>query len=507
MAKLSKLRRAAALKYLQECWQPHSGQKTVGDAIFNSPADILYVECGRKWGKSEFATYCCWLYAILNDNAEVYYLAPQVDQVEELVWANYRMQSCCTYDGEFLTKMGRILGGEIKVLNQKHRIILPNQSFIKCHGSDNVAAQRGLKPDFVACDEYRDARPEWLEAVRPNMAVKEGKLLFISTPPHGPNQAYELVEECKQGIKDGDPYYFYINQPSLTNDKLPTLPNFVEREKKRLVLAGKYNEFLREYMAQYIVSDENAIIPQLNRDILKCHKDVITSVHTKDEQVEYYCVLNPGNSTVFAASLYAVNRHSGEFYCLDELKIHDSNETSVKAVWPKVEEMITKITSLRDVNIIVNGEKPWFSRDLDDLWDISSTLTDKDCKKYDFNINLIKDIAMAKRLVVSEKCRELVRESETYQRNKKSMKIPMDETKLLLYNLRAALSACGYTTELLEKKLHYTKEDFMTNAELYIKKVTQHKTFDEVCNEIRLEQYGLMGDDDNLFGEDNDELI
>ena len=510
MTRIDDIRRAKALKLLSECWVPHKGQKAAGQALFESPADIVYVECGRKWGKSEFAVYTCWLYAILNNNAEVYYLAPQVDQVKELVWANYRMQSCNTYKNDFLSQMERILGGPIKVYNQEKRLVFPNGSFIKCHGSDNYNAQRGLKPDFIVADEYRDFKPEWIEAVRPNMLVKRGKMLFITTPPHGPNQAYDLAVECKEGIAAGDKTYFYINQPTLINDRIEGLEVEVGREERRLKKLGRYNEYLREYKAMYIVSDENAVIPQLNRELMVPHDQIVQEIRESSDKLEFYCVLNPGNSTIFGISLYCVNRHTGQLWLLDEKMLYDSNKTSIRSIWPSVVSLIDdlmvnrgKDLTFEDVNISVAGEKPWIVRDLLDLEGVVANLTTKDCKKVDYNVNLIKDIAMARRLILSDRCSALVRESETYQRSRKTFKIPGDETKLLLYNLRAVLYEMGYTTDLLSKPIYHTPSEILNNAELYIKAVQGSRSFDDVCRDIRTERFGVLDDDmDALFGDD-----
>lgn len=258
-------RQKRALNYLSSVWKPHGGQVQAGRAVFGQGAKMVYIECGRKFGKSEFSVFACWMKAIMHPNSEVYYLAPAVKLARELVWANRRMQTCNSYKGDFLKRMEKLLGGPIEISKQEMRIILPNGSFIKVDGSDNIDSQLGLKPDLIIADEFRTFKEEWLEFMTPNLAAKNGALVAISTPPLGPNRAYEHAIECKKRMEEGNPRYFYLNLPSETNDAVPHLKGWLKDEKQRLIGLGREKEWLREYMAQYIADNEDAILPQLNR--------------------------------------------------------------------------------------------------------------------------------------------------------------------------------------------------------------------------------------------------
>lgn len=510
------LRARKALEYLSTCWTPHAGQKKAGEAVFNSPADLVYIECGRKFGKSELSTFMCWIKAIMKPNSEVYYLAPAVKLAKELVWANQRMQTCNTYDPEFIKNMERILGGEIQIFRHEMRIVLPNGSFIKIDGSDNIDNQLGLKPDFVVADEYRTFKSEWIEFMRPNMAPKKGKIVFISTPPLGPNHAYEMALECRAGMSEGDPGYFYLNLPSQVNDRLPGHDKWLEKEKQRLYRLGREKEWQREYMAKYLTSDENAVIPHISRHTICTHESTVNAVkNRRNDRIEWYCTLNPGNSTVMAAILGGINYHTGDVYLLGEVKLWDSKDTSVRNAWPKVEEMINRVITevegqfcLKDVRFVTHERAPWFARDLYDVFKIPSMFSSRECKQPDFNIGLIKDIAISKKLYVSEKMSEFVKEVEQYQRNPKTFKIPLDDTKVLIYNFRALLAAGGYTTEMLEHVYTPTSSEVQNDDEHFRERMANKRSFDDVCRAYRMEQYGILGDEDEvIFGEDIDDYL
>jgi len=501
------LRVKKALAYLATIWKPHAGQIEAGQAVFTELAKMIYIECGRKFGKSEWAVFLCWMFAILNPNSEVYYLAPAVKLAKELVWSNQRMQTCNSYDRSFKKNMERILGGEIYIYKQEMRIVLPNGSFIKVDGSDNIDSQLGLKPDLIIADEMRTFKEDWLEFMTPNLAAKDGTLVCISTPPLGPNRAYEHALECKNKMNDGNPRYFYLNLPSETNDAVPHLQNWLKEEKERLIALGRENEWRREYMAEYISSNEHAIIPQLSRKTKTLSNDhQIKDKVPKRHCFEAYICINPGNSTIAGALLVLLNKLNGEIIILDEYKEWDSQKTSAMEMWPKIEDKFLahlENVGLKDfvpsenVVIICPPKTPWFKRDMHEAYDLVVEDADKVCDKPEYNIGLIKDLLISGKLIVHEDCRELIKESETYIRNPKTYTIPGDQSKLLIYSLRAILCATGYTSDLIE--LTEEKQD----DEKFLEKILNAQTFEQKMRDIRLEKYGILHDEDaSVFPED-----
>lgn len=492
-------RRAAAIQRLQKAWTPHNGQKEVGKHLFNSEADMVYVECGRKWGKSEFGVYTCWLKAILTDNAEVFYLAPLVKQARGIVWDNFRMQSCNTYDKQFLADMEKIMGGPIKILNQQMKIELPNGSFIKCDGSDNVDSQRGLKGDLVVSDEYRDFNDRWIEAVRPNMSAKMGKMLFITTPPHGPNHAYDLAEEVKRGMNGGDLHYFYINQPTYTNNRIPGLKEWLEREHNRLIRTGRKNEWDREYMAQFVVSDESGVLPQLNRELIQDDTEIDSKLTSADNKWNWTLCIEPGNSTILGAILAAYDPYTSTVYIVDCLKEWDSNRTSILASFPKIVDMVSKYIDFNKVSVYVSPKCLWFERDWYEFTGEVASLAPDETKRIDYNLNLLKDVAAEGKLVVPERAREVIVECEKWKKMTNGRLPGLDDSPLI-QALRYTISVINFTTTLLPRPKQLPAD------EEWLKMMENPKTVHDTLAQIAADELGIIGGDDLLWArEDYDE--
>jgi hypothetical protein len=65
---------------------------------------------------------------------------------------------------------------------------------IALRGADNYDSLRGNGLDFVVLDEYASMAPDaWTEVLRPSLADKQGRALFIGTP-RGLNHFYDLFQ-------------------------------------------------------------------------------------------------------------------------------------------------------------------------------------------------------------------------------------------------------------------------------------------------------------------------
>jgi len=76
------------------------------------------------------------------------------------------------------------------------RIELISGGTICIRGADNYDSLRGDSLDFLVLDEYASIAPKaWTEVLRPALADKQGRALFIGTP-QGHNHFHELVERA-----------------------------------------------------------------------------------------------------------------------------------------------------------------------------------------------------------------------------------------------------------------------------------------------------------------------
>ena len=74
-------------------WRPHKGQLPVAIDLFRKRLRYVFLQCGRKFGKTDFALYCMYMMAIMFPGSQIYYIADTMKHANELVWANGRVQS------------------------------------------------------------------------------------------------------------------------------------------------------------------------------------------------------------------------------------------------------------------------------------------------------------------------------------------------------------------------------------------------------------------------------
>jgi hypothetical protein len=147
--------------------------------IAESQHRFRVVVAGRRFGKTHLSIRELCYHARKPDQ-EVWYVAPTYRQAKQIVWRKlkYRLQD---------------LNWIKKVNESELTITLKNGSTIALKGADNADALRGTGLDFLCVDEFADVDPEaWYEVLRPTLADREGKALFIGTPKGMGNWAHDL---------------------------------------------------------------------------------------------------------------------------------------------------------------------------------------------------------------------------------------------------------------------------------------------------------------------------
>jgi len=71
---------------LHKFWAPHSGQVKVGMPLIKGDVSTVFIQCGRKWGKTDFAAYMLWRHALLHPGSTCYYITPELAHGREIVW-------------------------------------------------------------------------------------------------------------------------------------------------------------------------------------------------------------------------------------------------------------------------------------------------------------------------------------------------------------------------------------------------------------------------------------
>lgn len=139
------------------------------------------VVAGRRFGKTHLAIRQLCFHAKEPDQ-EVWYVAPTYKQAKMIVWRKLKNK---LQDLKWVKKANE----------SELTILLKNGSTIALKGADNEDSLRGVGLDYLIMDEFADIDPEaFFEVLRPTLADREGKAMFIGTPKGIANWAYDLYQ-------------------------------------------------------------------------------------------------------------------------------------------------------------------------------------------------------------------------------------------------------------------------------------------------------------------------
>ena len=150
-------------------------------SIAQSPTRFRVAICGRRFGKTHLAIRELCKEAA-EPRREVWFVAPTYRQAKQIVWRKLK------YKLQDLNWCERVNESELS-------IDLKNGSRISLKGADNADSLRGVGLDFLVMDEFADIDPEaFYEVLRPTLADKQGRALFIGTPRGMGNWSYDLYQ-------------------------------------------------------------------------------------------------------------------------------------------------------------------------------------------------------------------------------------------------------------------------------------------------------------------------
>jgi hypothetical protein len=151
--------------------------------VFRSPERFRVLAAGRRFGKT-FLALVELIRAASVPGHLAWYVAPTYRQARRIAW-------------KLLKKMTR-----------EYRASKPNETdlsveligggTIALRGADNYDSLRGNGLDFVVLDEFASMSPEaWNEVLRPALADRRGRALFIGTPK-GLNHFHDLFQNAQE---------------------------------------------------------------------------------------------------------------------------------------------------------------------------------------------------------------------------------------------------------------------------------------------------------------------
>lgn len=434
------------LNDLHRDWEPHVGQLEVGRKIINGKLSTLFIQCGRKWGKSEFAIYMLWRHALLNPKSACYYVAPSMVHGRKLIWTDPRLATFCN-----VHKEGTNQHKYIDKLNSNEMIVrFKNGSFIQVLGSENYQAANGLRPGFLVYDEFCEFHPRFHETMNPNRMVYKCPLVIIGTPPMQDSinreQYITYADECKKKKNS-----FWIRQSSYRNPHID--PKELDQEKENLLARGEDYLWYSQYEAKLTAGGRNIIFPMIGDQHFHKHSSLMYEIKNDISKLEWFCVADPGTTTVMGLLFCAVNPYSKQIYILDEIYEKDPRETSVSLIIPRVKKIVEDLASPVDFDSewikVYDEAAAWFCNEVANQFGYFFMPTLKVHNKKEHGISLIKDILVHNVVKISDRCENLRREMENYVADEDG-KFPRTNDHLIDC-FRYFLAAAGYSmVEVME---------------------------------------------------------
>lgn len=222
-------------------FSPHMFQVQARSLIQSVRFAVLV--CHRRWGKTVFAVMELILGAMLTDRPDfkAAYVAPFRKQAKDIAWDYFKRFT------------GNIPG--ISFNETELTVLFPNGAKITLYGADNADALRGLYFDYVVMDEVADMKPYvWGEIVRPALADRKGRCLFIGTPK-GMNLFFELYNRGVSG--DGKSWGSALYPASKTVNVLPWITDEELEAAKTDLTEAQYRQ---EFECDFNASSDNTLI-------------------------------------------------------------------------------------------------------------------------------------------------------------------------------------------------------------------------------------------------------
>ena len=216
-------------------YKPHKFQLE----IHNQNKRFTLIVAHRRFGKTVSAinrliksTLMCPL-----KNPRTGYIAPFRQQSKAIAW-------------DYLKHFSRPIPN-IKINESELYIEYPNAGRCTLYGADNPDAIRGLYFDDIVPDEVADMKDNvWPEIIRPALADRKGRAMFIGTPK-GINHFYDLYQK---GLQDTDNWFVRLYSAEDTG----------RISKEELELAKKSmsdNQYRQEFLCDFSASCDNTLIP------------------------------------------------------------------------------------------------------------------------------------------------------------------------------------------------------------------------------------------------------
>jgi len=225
----------------------HEGQQELSKAFRSSDHRKYVVCCSRRYGKSYWLCAEALSFALANPGAQIRYAAPTAKMVKKIITPLMRqlLETCPDHLKPSYSQQDGVWA-------------FKNGSEIHVAGCDNNGAERlrGTSTDLALVDEagfVDDLEYVIQDVLLPQTITTGGRILLASTPPRTPLHAFQTY--AAQAEADGA----YCHR---TIYDAPHISDEMVREYCRETGGEETSTWRREYLAQFVVDEDNAVIPE-----------------------------------------------------------------------------------------------------------------------------------------------------------------------------------------------------------------------------------------------------
>jgi len=411
---------------------PAEGQKTIGKAILSGQFRLVFVQLGRQTGKTELVNGVAWYKGLLSPRSGMYYFCPKQKQAKEVVWSKNRIQTMNAATALDLEKVDDFVNYGKKYIkgkpnNAEMRLSWVNDSFIKIDGSDNYDEYRGITPDLVIFDEYREFRPGAYDAFKASTTTKKATIVIISTPPPAKGFYTELMDYAKNP-ENTDAVFFQAPTWMNPHQDLDELASIRESYRQK----GELDVWFREYCAEFVVGGSRSIFPMLKGDERVRHA---SAMQMASKAQDFYCIADPGSASkgsAFAVLFASVNPYTKRLVLMDELYLTKEGEKTVGVIEPMIREKLAELAphlAKHDWQFYYDEAATWFKNEMVERG-YAFNPTNKKQKSKDEGLSTIKDALLANKVTWSSRCENLMWEMTNYVKDEHG-KIPKKDDHLI----------------------------------------------------------------------------
>lgn len=369
-------------------------QRPLYDAVSKQTRDEIVLNCARRFGKSFILCLHALETAIKCKNKfpRIKLATSTAKNLEEFILPAFRIiLEDCPED---------IWPGwsEGYMRSKKKFVGLPNGAEIQLIGIDrDPDAGRGAYCDAYIIDEagYVDNLAYIFSSVASPMKRNRpgAKIILSSTPPSEPNHPFQDFCDRAQG-KDNYVKLTILDNESIDADELAYI---------RDVECLSYSDFLREYMCEFVVDENLAIIPEMTEDLIQEY-----------ERPEYYSYLDKyesmdlGVKIDLTALLFAYYDYPNKRLVIEgEAEINGPDMTTNKLISLVNEtEKLLWGQNPKIYKRISDNDNQLLLQDLHHLHNLYFMPTGKD--SLHAMVNQVRVLIKNKRIVIHPRCEKLI---------------------------------------------------------------------------------------------------